>query len=87
MRDPGLERQKIDDETCECTNTVHSFTTPEFKDFLDKQGIPFEVLQTARKPFQRLITRKRRRTTQKSIARVTREGESIMLVDARIQRI
>ena len=25
------------------------FTTPEFMDFLGKQGIPFEVFQTARK--------------------------------------
>jgi hypothetical protein len=45
-----LRVKKIDDQTCEFTNTVHSFTTPEFMDFLGKQGIPFEVFQTARKP-------------------------------------
>jgi hypothetical protein len=45
-----LSVKKINDETCEFTNTVRSFTTPEFMDFLGKQGIPFEIFQTARKP-------------------------------------
>src|SRR5215467_11822985 len=35
-----LSVKKIDGETCEFTNTVRSFTTPEFMDFLGKQGIP-----------------------------------------------
>jgi hypothetical protein len=44
-----LSVKKIDDQTCEFTNSVHSFTTPEFMDFPGKQGIPFEVFQAARK--------------------------------------
>jgi hypothetical protein len=42
-----LSVKKIDDQTCEFINMVHSFTTSEFMDFLGKQGIPFEVFQTA----------------------------------------
>lgn len=45
-----LSVKKIDDKSCEFTNTVQSFTTPEFLDFLGQQGIPFEVFQTARRP-------------------------------------
>jgi hypothetical protein len=45
-----LSVKKIDDKTCEFTNTVHSSATPELMDFLDKQGIPWEVSQADRKP-------------------------------------
>ena len=45
-----LSVKKIDDKTCEFTNTVHSSATPELMDFLGKQGIPWEVFKTARKP-------------------------------------
>ena len=41
---------KSDDHTCECTNTVHSFATPELVDFLGQQGMPWEVFQAARQP-------------------------------------
>jgi hypothetical protein len=43
-----LSVKKIDDKTCEFTNTVHSSVTPELMDFLGKQGIPREVFQAAR---------------------------------------
>ena len=45
-----LSVKKIDDETCEFTNMVHSFTTPEFLDFIGKQGIPLEVFKATRRP-------------------------------------
>jgi hypothetical protein len=61
-----LSVKKIDDQTCEFTNRVHSFTTPEFMDFLGKQGIPFEVFQTARKPISEAHNRLETLTTQKA---------------------
>jgi hypothetical protein len=45
-----LAAGRIDDKTCEFTNTVQSFATPELMDFLGKQGIPLEVFRNARKP-------------------------------------
>src|SRR5229473_7353332 len=45
-----LAVKKIDDKTCEFTNTVQSCATPELMDFLGKQGIPLEVFRVARKP-------------------------------------
>jgi hypothetical protein len=45
-----LSVKKIDDGTCEFTNTVHTSATPELIDFLGKQGIPLEVFRSARKP-------------------------------------
>jgi len=35
---------------CEFTNHVRSRATPEFLDFLARQGVPFEVFRTAREP-------------------------------------
>jgi hypothetical protein len=35
---------------CEFTNRVRSRATPEFLDFLNRQGVPFEVFRTAREP-------------------------------------
>ncbi len=35
---------------CEFTNHVRSRATPEFWDFLARQGIPFEVFRTQREP-------------------------------------
>jgi len=35
---------------CELTNHVRSRTTPEFWDFLARQGIPFEVFRAQREP-------------------------------------
>src|ERR1700690_2386793 len=43
-----LAVKKIDDNTCEFSNQVHSSATPELIDFLGKQGIPWEVFQAAR---------------------------------------
>lgn len=45
-----LQVTRIDDRTCRFTNTVHSSATPELRQFLARQGIPWEVFKTARVP-------------------------------------
>ena len=45
-----LSVKKIDDQSCEFTNTVHSTFTQELMESLAKQGIPREVFKGARKP-------------------------------------
>lgn len=45
-----LRVRKIDDHSCEFTNTVHSSATPDLLEFLGRQGIPWEVFKAARKP-------------------------------------
>jgi hypothetical protein len=45
-----LRVTRIDDVSCELTNTVHSQTTPELREFLGRQGIPFDAFRTARTP-------------------------------------
>jgi hypothetical protein len=64
-----LSVKKIDDKTCEFTNTVHSSATPELLDFLGKQGIPWEVFQAARKPISEAHNRQETPGFAKSIER------------------
>jgi Epoxide hydrolase N terminus len=64
-----LSVKKIDDQTCEFTNTVHSSATPELSDFLGKQGIPWEVFQAARKPISAAHNRQETPGFAKSIVR------------------
>jgi hypothetical protein len=64
-----LSVKKIDDETCEFTNMVHSSATPELMDFLGKQGIPWEVFQAARKPVSEAHNRQEMSLFAKSIKR------------------
>jgi hypothetical protein len=45
-----LSVKKIDDQCCEFTNTVHSSATQELLDSLARQGIPWDVFKSARKP-------------------------------------
>lgn len=45
-----LAVRRIDEKTCEFTNTVHSSVTPELAEFLGRQGIPLEVFRTGRRP-------------------------------------
>ncbi len=45
-----LSVTKIDEQTCEFTNTVHSSAPPEMLDFLGKQGIPLDVFRAGRRP-------------------------------------
>jgi len=42
--------KRIDNESCELINTVHSTATPELLESLARQGIPWEVLRASSKP-------------------------------------
>ena len=64
-----LSVRKIDDKTCEFTNTVHSSATPELLDFLGKQGIPWEVFRAGRKPISEAHNRQETPLFAKSIER------------------
>lgn len=64
-----LSVRKIDDQTCEFTNTVHSTATRELLDFLAKQGIPWEYFRTARKPVSEAHNRQETPLFAKSIER------------------
>jgi hypothetical protein len=64
-----LSVKKIDDKTCEFTNTVHSSATPELIDFLDKQGIPWRSSKPLVNLFRRLITA--RRLSSQKVSNVT----------------
>jgi hypothetical protein len=55
-----LSVKAIDSERCEFTNRVRSRATEEFKDFLDRQGIPFDVFRAQRQPMS--ITHNRSET-------------------------
>jgi hypothetical protein len=45
-----LSVKSVGPKKCEFTNRVRSRATPEFLDFLNRQGVPFEVFRTAREP-------------------------------------
>lgn len=64
-----LSVKKIDGNTCEFTNRVHSFFTPELLDSLAKQGIPWEAFQAARKPVSESHNRQETPLFAKSIER------------------
>ena len=64
-----LSVKKIDANTCEFTNQVHSSFTPELLDSLAKQGIPIEAFQAARKPVSEAHNRQETPFFAKSIER------------------
>ena len=64
-----LSVKKIDGNTCELTNGVHSFFTPGLLDSLAQQGIPWEVFQAARKPVSEAHNRQETPLFAKSIER------------------
>ena len=64
-----LSVKKIDGNTCEFTNEVHSSFTPELLESLAKQGIPREVFQAARKPISEAHNRQETPLYAKSIER------------------
>ncbi len=45
-----LRVRRVDDETCEFTNTVHSSAPPEMQEFLARQGLAFDAFAAARRP-------------------------------------
>jgi hypothetical protein len=64
-----LSVRKLDERSCEFTNTVHSSATPELMDFLAKQGMPWDVFKTARKPISEAHNRQETPLFAKSIER------------------
>jgi hypothetical protein len=64
-----LSVTKIDDGTCEFTNSVQSAATPELLEFLDRQGIPLEVFRAARIPVAEAHNRQETPLLAKSIER------------------
>jgi hypothetical protein len=64
-----LSVKKIDDQTCEFTNTVHSTSTPELTEFLAIQGIPWDVFRAARKPISEAHNKQETPLFAKSIER------------------
>ena len=64
-----LSVKKIDDNTSEFSNEVHSSFTPELLDALAKQGIPRDVFQNARKPISEAHNRQETPLFAKSIER------------------
>lgn len=64
-----LSVKRIDNKTCEFTNSVHSSATPELLDFLGKQGIPWDVFRTSRKPISEAHNRQETPLFAKSIER------------------
>ncbi|MGZ3195796.1 MAG: hypothetical protein ACXU60_01720 [Croceibacterium sp.] len=64
-----LRVKKIDDQTCELTNTVHSSFTPELLNFIAQQGIPREVFQATRRPISEAHNRQETPCFAKSIER------------------
>lgn len=64
-----LSVKKIDADTCELTNEVHSSFTPELLESLARQGIPQEVFRAARKPASEAHNRQETPLFAKSIER------------------
>ena len=70
-----LSVKKIDADTCEFTNQVHSAFTPELLDTLANQGIPPDVFRSGRKPVSEAHNRQETPMFAKSIERHTlRQG-------------
>jgi hypothetical protein len=61
--------KKIDANTCEFINQVHTFFTPELLESLAKQGIPRGVFQNARKPISEAHNRQETPPFARSIER------------------
>src|SRR5579864_2819451 len=78
-----LSVKKIDGNTCEFTNEVHSSFTPELLDSLAKQGIPQEAFQSARRPISEAHNRQETPLFAKSIERhALRNGSSARVASA-----
>ncbi|HEX3106733.1 MAG TPA: hypothetical protein VHQ22_20015 [Terriglobales bacterium] len=76
-----LSVRRIDDASCEFTNTVHSSATPELLDFLGKQGIPWDVFKAGRKPISEAHNRQETPLFAKSIERHALRNSSSAAVD------
>jgi hypothetical protein len=61
-----LSVKRVDDRTCEFTNTVHSSATPELLELLAAQGIPWDVFEPPGFRSRKLTTDRRRRCSQRA---------------------
>jgi hypothetical protein len=64
-----LRVRKLDDRSCEFTNTVRSSAPPEMVDFLDRQGLAFDAFRAARRPNTEAHNRQETPMFAKSIER------------------
>jgi hypothetical protein len=64
-----LQATRIDDTSCEFTNTVHSSAPPEMLEFLARQGLAFEPFRAARRPNSEAHNRQETPMFAKSIER------------------
>jgi hypothetical protein len=64
-----LSVHRVDDATCELTNTVHSSAPPEMQDFLASQGLAFDAFAAGRRPNSEAHNRQETPQFAKSIER------------------
>ena len=64
-----LQATKIDDASCEFTNTVHSSAPPEMLEFLARQGLAFDAFRATRRPNSEAHNRQETPMFAKSIER------------------
>ena len=64
-----LRVTKVNETSCELTNTVHSSAPREMLDFLAKQGIPLDVFRAGRKPMSTAHNREETPNFAKSLER------------------
>lgn len=64
-----LQVAKVDDASCEFTNTVHSSAPPEMLEFLAKQGLALDPFRLARRPNSEAHNRQETPMFAKSIER------------------
>ncbi len=62
-----LSVKKIDDESCEFTNTVHSTSTPELMNFLQSRAFHGKSLKQPANRFRRLTTDRKRLCSQRAL--------------------
>ncbi|MGF7212970.1 hypothetical protein GGE65_007606 [Skermanella aerolata] len=67
----------IDSERCEFTNHVRSKATDEFKSFLNRQGIPFDVFRAQRQPMSIAHNRGETPLFAESIERAALKNEAV----------
>ncbi|HXO08872.1 MAG TPA: hypothetical protein VN880_12610 [Solirubrobacteraceae bacterium] len=72
-----LSVKRLDDTTCEFTNSVQSFAPPEMIDFIASQGIPLEIFRAGRGPISEAHNRQETPMFAKSIERHALTGTNL----------
>lgn len=71
-----LSVKPLDGSRCEFTNHVRATATPAFRDFLDRQGIPFDVFRAQRAPMSIAHNRGETPLFAESLERAARKNRS-----------